>query len=109
MIEIKKLNKSYGEKEVYKDFNLNVEENKILVVLGESGSGKTTLLNVIANLTDYDGEVLGVKRPVSMVFREDRLIPNLTVEENLRLINPQMNVKEELEKVGLYGKASCFG
>ena len=55
MIRIKNLTKKYGEKVVYQNFNLDIEENKTLVILGESGSGKTTLLNILAKLTDFEG------------------------------------------------------
>ncbi len=108
MIEIKNLSKSYGAKNVYDNFNLNIADKKILAVLGESGSGKTTLLNCIAKLTDYSGEILGDITPVSMVFREDRLIPNLTVSQNLKLTNPNIDVISELEKVGLKGEENSY-
>ncbi len=108
MIEIKNLTKRYGEKTVYQDFNLSIEDNKILAVLGESGSGKTTLLNCLANLTDYEGEITGEITPVSMAFREERLIPNLTVAENIKLVCPEVDVKAELEKVGLNGEENAY-
>ncbi len=108
MIEIKNLSKSYGDKKVYENFNLDIETNEILVVLGESGSGKTTLLNCIAKLIGYGGDITGETHPVSYVFREDRLIPNLTVEKNLKLFCPDIDVKKELEKVGLLGEENAY-
>ena len=68
MISVKNLNKSYGKKVVFTDFNLGIEKGKITCILGESGSGKTTLLNVLANLTDYTGEVQSEK--CSVVFKK---------------------------------------
>ena len=56
MIRIKNLYKRYSDKVVYNDLNLDIEEGKITVLLGESGSGKTTLLNAIAGLTELKGE-----------------------------------------------------
>ena len=100
MIEIKNLTKKYGEKTVYENFNLQLEEEKITVILGESGSGKTTLLSVLAGLTDYEGSVSDVSS-VSMVFQNNRLVPNLTVEENIKLICPDANVLEALLEIGL--------
>ncbi len=108
MIEIKNLYKNYDKKVVYDGFNLQIEDNKILAVLGESGSGKTTLLNCIANLTDYSGKVTGEITPISMVFREDRLIPNLTVSQNLKLVCPNMDVEAELKNVGLSGEETVY-
>ena len=108
MITIKNLTKKYDNKIVFNNLNLDIEENKITVILGESGVGKTTLLNVIAGLTDYDGEVRCEIKPISYIFREDRLIPNLTVEENLKLVIPDVDVDAELEKVGLQDEAKSY-
>ena len=108
MISIKNLTKKYDSKIVFNNLNLDIEENKITVILGESGVGKTTLLNVIAGLTDYEGKVSGEIKPMSYIFREDRLIPNLTVEENLKLVIPNVDVNTELEKVGLQKEAKSY-
>ena len=108
MISIKNLTKKYDSKIVFNHLNLDIEENKITIILGESGVGKTTLLNVIAGLTDYDGEVRCEIKPMSYIFREDRLIPNLTVEENLKLVIPNVDVNTELEKVGLQNEAKSY-
>lgn len=103
MIEIKNLTKNYGQKNVFTDFNLNIEKGKTTVILGESGSGKTTLLNVLCGLTDYEGKVVGVPEKISYVFQRDRLIKNLTVEENLKLICPKADISRALKSVGLAG------
>ena len=59
LIEIKKLNKSYGEKQVLKDVNLTLEKGKIIGLLGKNGTGKTTLIKIINNLlTPTSGSVL---------------------------------------------------
>lgn len=103
MITIKNLTKKYGEKTVYDNFNLEIKKGKITVILGESGSGKTTLLNILAGLTDYDGIVDGMSLPAAMVFQRDRLVKNLTVEDNIKLVNAAADVKAELQKIGLAG------
>ncbi len=84
MIEIKNLNKSYGSLNIYNNFNLNIDCGGVTCILGESGSGKTTLLNCIAGLVPYQGEITKVK--FSYIFQTPRLVPNLTVLENLRLV-----------------------
>lgn len=103
MIKITNLSKKYDDKIVYDNFNLDIKKGEITVILGESGSGKTTLLNAIANLTDYEGSIENVPEKKAMVFQTDRLIPNLTVGENLRLVNPDADVKKALNSVGIGG------
>lgn len=84
MIEIRNLCAGYGEKRVYENFNLDIEEGKITCVLGESGCGKTTFLNVLAGLLPHSGKVPKIKS--SYVFQTPRLVPSLTVKGNLRLV-----------------------
>lgn len=107
MIEIKNLTKNYGDTEVYKNFNLSFEEGKITCILGESGSGKTTLLNCIARLTEYGGEITQLK--CSYVFQSPRLVPNLTVKQNLSLIcKDEAKVTNMLERVRLEDKINAY-
>ena len=102
MISLKNITKKYGDKTVFENFNLDLAENAITVILGESGSGKTTILNMIASLTDFDGEISGADK-VSMVFQRDRLVPHLTVKENILLVNENADATALLENVGLTG------
>lgn len=108
MISLKNITKKYVEKTVFNNFNLDIEENKITVILGESGSGKTTLLNMLAGITDFDGEISGVYGGVSMVFQRDRLVPHLTVKENILLVNENADVDRLLESVGLNGAENLY-
>lgn len=107
MITLKNVTKKYGEKTVFQNFNLEVEDNKITAILGESGSGKTTLLNMIARLTTFNGEISGAER-VSMVFQRDRLVPHLTVKENILLVNENADVSALLSSVGLLGAEDFY-
>ena len=50
MIEIRKIKQSYGDREVLKDVNLSINENKITALIGANGAGKSTLLGVISRL-----------------------------------------------------------
>lgn len=107
MIEIKNLTKKYGDLTVYENFNLELEDGKITCILGESGCGKTTLLNCIARLTEYVGEIPKVK--CSYIFQTPRLVPNLTVAGNLRLIcKVEEAVNNILEKVRLTDKKNAY-
>lgn len=107
MISIKNLSKAYGDNAVYSHFNLDIEEGKVLCILGESGCGKSTLLNILAGLTPCEGDV--PKLRTAYVFQEPRLVTNLTVLSNLRLIGADENVaREMLASVGLDGLASRY-
>ncbi len=104
---IKNLCKSYSSLKVFNGFNLDIEEGKVTCILGESGAGKSTLLNVIAGLTDYEGEVPAVR--CSYIFQEPRLVPNLTVFKNLRLVcGDEEKINAMLERVKLSGKANSY-
>lgn len=55
MIQVKKLNKSFGGVQVLKDVNFKVEESEVVVFIGTSGSGKSTLLRCLNFLEKPDG------------------------------------------------------
>ena len=86
-INIRNLNKSYGNEEIFKNFNLNLYDDKVNCIIGKSGCGKSTLLNIIAGLIEIQsGEIQGISsRDISYIFQEDRLIEWLTVKENLEI------------------------
>ena len=88
MIELKGLCKNYGQQIIYKDFSLTLEEGKQYALLGPSGCGKTTLMRIMAGLESYEqGELDGLKdKKLAYVFQEDRLMPWLSVEENLAYV-----------------------
>lgn len=94
-VEIRHLSKSYqlnGKPfQVLKDLNLTIRSGESLAIVGASGSGKTTLLRVLAGLEEADrGDVLidgnavrGVGRERAVIFQEPRLLPWLTVLDNV--------------------------
>lgn len=105
--EIVNLTKSYGNLTVYENFSLSLKENTITCVLGESGSGKTTLLNCLARLTDCSGTLPNVK--CSFVFQSPRLVPNLTVLQNLKLIcADEQKILKMLDRINLAEKAQAY-
>ncbi len=132
MIEIRGLNKYFGDLHVLKDINLTVEAGEKLVVIGPSGSGKSTLIRCIDWLEEpttgevlIDGQLVTKKNHLemarkysSMVFQQFNLYPNMTVLGNLTLapIKLQKKSKEEatktamaaLERIGLAQKAGEY-
>ena len=99
--------KKYGDKTVYKNFSLSVAEGKITCILGDSGSGKTTLLNCVAGLSPFVGEIPALK--CSCVFQTPRLVPNLTVLGNLRLVcNDENLILKTLDDLHLSDKKDAY-
>ncbi|MDE7082279.1 MAG: ATP-binding cassette domain-containing protein [Clostridia bacterium] len=106
-MKITNLTKKYGNLTVYENFSLELKEGEVTCILGESGCGKTTLLNCVAGLTDYAGEITKVK--CSYVFQTPRLVPNLTVGGNLKLIcKDEKSIDGVLEKVRLTDKKNAY-
>lgn len=98
MPKLVNVTKKWGNRSVFEGFSLQIEPLKTTAVIGKSGVGKTTLLSIIANLTDYSGEAIDFGK-ISYVFQEPRLIPFLTVKENLEYaLKPEYDEKT-LEKV----------
>ena len=98
MPKLTNISKKWGNRSIFEGFSLDIEENKTTVILGKSGVGKTTLLSLISNLTDYEGEISGFGK-ISYVFQEPRLIPFLTVKENLEYALSSVYKEEDLLKV----------
>lgn len=132
MIQIKGLNKYFGDLHVLKDIDLTVKAGEKVVIIGPSGSGKSTLIRCVDCLEEptsgeviIDGTSLTKKNHLemarkysSMVFQQFNLYPNMTVLGNLTLapIKLQKKSKEEatktamaaLERVGLAQKAGEY-
>lgn len=100
MIEIRKLCKSYDGKVIYRELNLIIPEQTISCIIGPSGCGKTTLLKMLSGLETFDeGEILGTTgKKKAFVFQEDRLMPWLSVKENIEYVLASWCSKDEMEK-----------
>lgn len=124
MIKIHQLTKTFGDRTVFSDLNLNFDAGKVYALIGNSGCGKTTLLNMVAKIEPYDqgsiqykGKDLRKIKPTNYfrnelgyLFQNFGLIDNKTVSENLDLglighkldKQKKRETKEEvLDRVGL--------
>ena len=78
---------AYGKQQVLRDVDLRFAAGKITAVMGPSGLGKTTILRILMGLQPYEGEVTGLEgKKISCVFQDSRLLPWLTVRQNLELV-----------------------
>lgn len=107
-IEVKNLQKAFGEKPVLQNFSCMFPERKLTCLMGISGCGKTTLLQILMGLLPFDaGEIIGLSgKRLSAVFQEDRLCESISASANIRLVNPALTkaqVCAMLQAVGLPG------
>lgn len=93
-LTIKELRKSYGDIEILKGIDLNIDDNEFVVFVGPSGCGKSTLLRSIAGLEEVtsgqifidDTEITDLppaKRDLAMVFQSYALYPHMSVRKNM--------------------------
>ncbi|KEA06394.1 amino acid ABC transporter ATP-binding protein [Rhizobium rhizogenes] len=133
LIEVTEVRKSFGENEVLKGINLDVEPGEVIAIIGKSGSGKSTLLrciNGLENINDGSISVAGaqllpdelhlkaLRLKVGMIFQQFNLFPHLSAGRNVML--SQMVVKKTskadaeamarrmLDRVGLGHKFDAF-
>jgi ABC-2 type transport system ATP-binding protein len=119
-IDVRGLNKSFGDRHVVRDVSIRVEEGRITGFLGPNGAGKTTTLRLLCGLLTPDsgeGEVLGldfrtqtdaIKRQTGYMTQSFSLYQDLTIEENLNFVarvygldNRRQRVTQALEHLGL--------
>lgn len=88
MPTLKALTQSYGSLLLYEDFTLELKENAITALIGPSGCGKSTLAHVLSGILPMEsGDRSEFETmDISYVFQEPRLLPWLSVEENLALV-----------------------
>ncbi|OQR10040.1 amino acid ABC transporter ATP-binding protein [Ligilactobacillus salivarius] len=109
MLELKNISKSFGDKVILNNLNLEVKDGEILCIVGQSGGGKTTLLRCISRLEKIDGGQILIDGQVfdpytnenndsviGVVFQEYNLFPHLTVLQNVTLA-PTMVLKKKKE------------
>lgn len=133
MIEIKNLNKKFGNNHVLKGINTNISKGEVVVIIGPSGSGKSTFLrclnkleeindgNIIfegTDMTDKNIDISIFRQKMGMVFQHFNLFPHLTVLENITIapIKVKKVKKDVIEKeainllklVGLEDKVNAY-
>lgn len=128
VIELRNVNKKFGDKEIFSDFNLSVKKGEMISITGQSGKGKSTLLNMIGLLEEPDsGEIIinGEKNPwknnkklvhlfrytIGYLFQNYALIEQETVSKNLDIAlayvkgaDKAEKKRKALERVGLLDK-----
>ncbi len=96
------LSKSYGDKKIFENLSFCINDGEVTCILGASGAGKTTILNILSGLTTFEGVIENGHESVGYIFQEPRLLPNLTVYDNLKYaLGKEESIDEILEKVGL--------
>lgn len=133
MIKVSNLKKSFGNNEVLKNINAEIQPQEVVVVIGPSGSGKSTFLRCLnllesvtgghvyiegVDLTDKSVNINQVRQNVGMVFQQFNLFPHKTVIENIVLAPLKVKKIDEevarqkgldlLRKVGLEDKADAY-
>ena len=133
LIEVKHLRKAFGEVEVLKDVNAQVEKGEVISIIGPSGTGKSTFLRCLNRLERADGgsivvdgievtdprcDLAAVRRRMGMVFQNFNLFGNLTVLDNVAaaphdlkgvsLGEARSRARELLARVGLSDKAEAI-
>ena len=133
MIEVKDLQKSFGELQVLKGITTTIEKGERVVVIGPSGGGKSTFLRCLnlleeptgghvifegEDLTDPNADVDMARRRIGMVFQHFNLFPHLTIMQNITLapvhlkMKTQAQAEEEgrrlLTRIGLLDKADTY-
>lgn len=133
LLSIKGLTKSFGEQNVLKDINMEIDSGEIVAVIGPSGSGKSTLLRCInqleypeqgsvvfegTELMDEKTDIRKIREDIGMVFQQFNLFPLKNVMENVSLAPMLIKKKTKkeavkkavvlLKKVGMYEKKNSY-
>jgi len=131
MIRLEGVEKYYGDHQVLKGINLEVQKGEFVSVVGRSGSGKSTLLNLIggmdrpergrilvngADISTYGDEELTLyrRRKIGFIFQFFNLLPNITVLENISMpllldgVEDDEKVNAFINRVGLRRKENDY-
>ena len=133
VVSVRGLRKSFGETEVLRGIDLDVERGEVVCVIGPSGSGKSTLLRCVnlletptggsvtvlgSELTDIDCDLDAARTRIGMVFQQFNLFPHMTVLDNVCVAQRKVLKRSRdesarvatalLDRVGLADKATSY-
>lgn len=136
MLKVTSLKKNYGDNEVLKGIDIEIEKGEVVAIIGPSGSGKSTFLrcmNLMETPTDgeiyfkgqqlnnekmKESEIDNIREDIGMVFQQFNLFPHLTVLDNITLApmkrknmskaDAEQLAESLLSKVGLLDKKDAF-
>ncbi len=100
----KKVRFSYNDREILKGIDFEIKPNQITAIIGKSGSGKTTFLKIIASIIPggYKGKIqifgkkkLFQKNKIGFVPQQNSFIPDLSIEENIKIMGLNLGVTEK--------------
>ena len=113
-IVFKNITKSYGEKNILKDFSLNIKKGEFLTIIGSSGCGKTTVLKMINGLIKpnkgnvfVDGKdiskinLIQMRRKIGYVVQDVGLFPHMKIKNN---ISYTLNLEKKENKEEIFSK-----
>lgn len=103
MIQVSKLEKSYGSNEVLKGISFTVKKGEIFALLGVNGAGKTTALECIEGLRNYQGGSIKVNGTMGVQLQVSTFLPECKVSEALKLFGywNQAEPFEHIEALGI--------
>lgn len=113
LLDIRVERKTFDTTTVLHNVHLQLHARQVISLLGPSGCGKSTLLRIVAGLEkDYQGELRSTAGEVAFIFQEPRLMPWLTVEQNIGFSDDRHYdkawVAQLIEEVGLTGFAQAL-
>lgn len=123
-IVLENINKTFGEKSLFSNFNLTIEDNTIVGIFGESGAGKTTLLNMIGIIEPIDDGIIYfddqrinykkdqrklLKNNISFIFQNFGLLENESVRNNLMMLSKFDRVKKDVAEVRIKSVLGTLG
>jgi sulfonate transport system ATP-binding protein len=109
---VEHLTRSFGDRKVLDDLDLEIAQGEFVALIGRSGSGKSTLLRALAGLDDGIEGTVSVDGEVGVAFQDARLVPWKRVRDNvalgLRHPDPHRSAATALEEVGLSERAHAW-
>ena len=126
LIQVKNLQKAFGDHEVLKGINTEIREGEVVAIVGPSGCGKSTFLRSLnllevptggqilfegVDITDKSVNINKMREKIGMVFQQFNLFPNMTVKDNIMLAPTRLKVmsKEEASKKARNGHRCVQG